>query len=307
MTKRGHGLLVIGLMLGVSGVNVGCGAEEGVTVEEYGRLPDRGGDGGGMGEGGPGGRGGSDDGRPEVTPQSELRVAHLSPNGAAFDVCLIHGDERLGPLMGGLGVEGGIKYTSVTRYFSFAPGTYTIRLVDVGALDCESHFLGASDMDNVVLAPGRRSTLAALGEMDAVLTAERFRLELLPDESSVASGSTSVRLFHAVPDAKLVDIGEGSGAAFSAVVTEVPFGRSGVGADGLGFLSLLPRSGTTISVRLTDEADDLITSPPLTFHSQQASSVFVVGNLDDLPRPLAVMHCNDLAEPSEHMTNCQIF
>ena len=68
MTKRGHSLLVIGLMLGVSGVNVGCGAEEGVTVEEYGRLPDRGGDGGGMGEGGPGGRGGSDDGRPEVAP-----------------------------------------------------------------------------------------------------------------------------------------------------------------------------------------------------------------------------------------------
>ncbi|WP_197041546.1 DUF4397 domain-containing protein [Chondromyces apiculatus] len=300
MAKRGHRWLVVSLMLGLPGiVNVGCGVEMSVTDNYEGVPPRSDGDGGAAGVGGAGGAGGA-----PAAPRSEFRIAHLSPKGPLFDACLLRGDERIGPLLEGLGVTEGINYAQVSRYIAVDPGVYTFRVVNVGATDCEKGFIGAADVDGVVLDADRRLTIAALGEMDASLSVQKFRMTAFADETTVSSGMTGVRLMHAVPDVTRLDVGEEMGTSFVPLATELPFGEAVTSGSGAGFVETEPRSGVTLSVRTSGASEDLLTVPDLGFGAGQLSSVFVIGNIDDTPRPLALLVCADLAAPVGGLTSC---
>jgi hypothetical protein len=88
-------------------------------------------------------------------PQTYLRIAHVSPDSPAIDVCAApHGTTAFqGPLVGQLaasltaGTEGGteadggapgIAYSQVSAYLPLAPGQYDVRIVAAGASSCAS-------------------------------------------------------------------------------------------------------------------------------------------------------------------------
>src|ERR1700677_1906860 len=92
----------------------------------------------------------------EALPVASLRIAHVSPDAPALDVCVApHGTTAFqGPLIAqlaaslGLGVlqDGGnendaghvgLSFPQVSAYVSLAPGQYDVRLVAAGAPSCE--------------------------------------------------------------------------------------------------------------------------------------------------------------------------
>jgi len=78
--------------------------------------------------------------------QAFVRIAQLSPDTPPLDVCVApHGTSSfLGPLFAQLagqdgGEDGGppgLAFGQVTAYLTLSPGTYDVRLVAAGALDC---------------------------------------------------------------------------------------------------------------------------------------------------------------------------
>jgi hypothetical protein len=77
-------------------------------------------------------------------PQTNLRIAHLSPDLPPMDVCVApHGSTSwMGPLIGQLsGVEGGapgLTYAEVSAYLSVSPGPVDVRIVPAGSTSCET-------------------------------------------------------------------------------------------------------------------------------------------------------------------------
>ncbi|HSN98521.1 MAG TPA: hypothetical protein VLS89_09485, partial [Candidatus Nanopelagicales bacterium] len=90
-------------------------------------------------------------------------------------------------------------------------------------------------------------------------------------------------------------------------VTGVAFGEAGMDANGVTWLETAPRLGSTISVRVSGVTADLLTVFPVDFPEDQVSSVFVVGNLDDVPQQLSLLVCSDLLEPQGNLATCQTF
>jgi hypothetical protein len=131
--------LLVGLLLGVDFL-AACGSTPGAEHV----VPVESDDAGGVGATPPGAAqleaGSSVDATP--APQSSLRVAHLSPDLPALDVCVApHGTTNWqGPLVAQLsGADGGapgIAYSQVSAYLSIAPGQSDVLIVPAGSTSC---------------------------------------------------------------------------------------------------------------------------------------------------------------------------
>ena len=121
---------------------------------------------------------------PAAPPQTLLRIAHLSPDAPAIDVCVApHGTTTFqGPLVAGLasslgltastaggaiGNDGGViglSFTEVSAYISLDPGAYDVRIVAAGASSCDVP-LGAVPLD--AGAPTAAGDAGDAGDADA--------------------------------------------------------------------------------------------------------------------------------------------
>jgi hypothetical protein len=199
-------------------------------------------------------------GGPDVTPPADedeagppatrLRVAALSPDTPAFDLCLArHGTgDYQGPLLAqraqdaGLPADGlapGLSYPEVSAYLPFDPGQYDVRLVPAGATSCATALViptasadagptadddadteagvGAAtpaplpDSTNLpALAVGTSTTLLVAGDLSPGGGAGAALRLTAIEDDAAAHGAISLRVVNAQPSAPALDFGFGS-------------------------------------------------------------------------------------------------
>lgn len=150
-----------------------------------------------------------DDDAPAPAPASpvRLRVAHLSPDAPAVDVCLAPAGSGsfTGPVLEQAGGASGLEYGQVTRYLEVGPGTYDVRVVGAEATGCGTPLV--PDTTGVALEGGRTLTVAATGLAAPAAGQPAFALVPFADETQVAAGNAKVRFVHASPGTPPVDVG----------------------------------------------------------------------------------------------------
>lgn len=244
--------------------------------------------------------------QPSVAQSSVyVRVAHLSPDAPAVDLCLKLGSGAFaGPVLRGLGATAGLAYPQVTRYLTLDAGAYTVRLVAPGAADCSTSLAGLPDYALPALAAGTYATAAAVGLVGGT---PPFTVKPFVDDHAVASGKAAIRFVHASPGTPAVDVGVGSGAGFTPLFVNVAFpdaAGAGGGIDANGYLVTDPLAGAQISARVHGSATDALVVPGVSAAAGTTSTVFAIGLLGSGTTPLRALACVDNDAPSGLLATC---
>lgn len=199
-----------------------------------------------------------------ATPYAFLRVAQLSPDLPAIDICAApHGTAGFqGPLVAQLasadaGADSaapGLGYAQVSGYVALSAGQYDLRIVAAGAPDCSASLAGtagdagsadAGSADGGVdavagipdkthlppLAPNAYATLLIAGELWPTGGERGFTVVTIADDSVLAGGAASLRAVHAMPGAPALDFGLGSSATqWTPLFTGVGFATASMRA-----------------------------------------------------------------------------
>ena len=240
--------------------------------------------------------------------RARIRVAHLSPDAPAVDVCLKPaGGAYRAPVLAGLGASAGLRYPQVTAYVELPPATYDVRVVLAGDATCAN--AAVADTTGIAVGADTTATIAAIGVLDRSGAASHdpgFRLALLPDATSAAAGKGKLRFVHASPGTPAVDVGLGVAHTFQRVFANVSFGQIGKGGaiDALGFVEASPFTAP-ITARLAGSTTDALTVPQVTLSAGAIATAFAIGNkTGQAANPLRVLVCSDGAS-SGLLTTCQ--
>jgi hypothetical protein len=219
------------------------------------------------------------------TPVARVRVAHLSPDTPAVDVCVYpSGGSATTPALGGAG----LAYPLATAYLELMPGSYDIGVIAAGA-NCASPI---TTLTNVAVEADKAYTIAAVGMSmpdigDAPLTFETY-----VDTLTTTAGKTTLRFVHAASGVPAVDVGTGSSAMFSAVWTNTAFGDVG---GPTAYVSVDPLVDATLSARATGSMMDALVLTGVSVPGDTVVTLFAIGNQDNAPKPLEVLACFDVA------------
>lgn len=231
--------------------------------------------------------------------RARVRIAHLSPDAPAVDVCLKPaGAAAYGrPVLAGLGAAGGLSYPQITTYVELPPARYDIRVVGAGdPAGCAN--AAVADTIGVAVDKGVTATVAAIGVLDRSGAAAHdpgFRLAVYADATSTAAGKGKLRFIHASPGTPAVDVGLGTGHGFQRVFANVSFSNTGRNApiDALGFVEVSPFTAP-VTARLAGAATDALTVPGVTIAAGQIATAFAIGNkTGSATNPLRVLLCDD--------------
>ncbi|MFO0606999.1 MAG: DUF4397 domain-containing protein [Polyangiales bacterium] len=250
-----------------------------------------------------------------LPPRISVRIAHLSPNAPAVDVCVRAASGTFAgaaPVLRSLGVAAGLSFAQVTRYLALDPGQYVARIVAPNSPTCDAALAGLPDVTLPALAAGARATVAATGRLgDTGATAFAIR-PIVDGDTRPALGRIHLRFGHFAPTAPNVDVGVLAGATFTPVFANVPFGSlaSPTGAEaGTGYLPLAPLSAATLQVRVAGSATVALTVPnvsiPATVSRGTAVSIFAIG----VPgaagdQRLSALVCNDRVPAAGAVAAC---
>jgi hypothetical protein len=228
---------------------------------------------------------------------AQLRVAHLSPDAPAVDVCIAaHGTtDFTGPVLANAGGPLGLSYGQVTKYIDVAAAQYDVRLVAPGAADC-SRGLVPDFTDLPELTSGARATIAATGNLAHGGNAA-FTLRAYIDDE-VTAGKTTLRFIHASPGTPAVDVGLGGGALFAPVFDNVEYGAAQT-------IVASPAAGVEISARVHGTTEDAIAINPATLAADAAITAIAIGEIGNAAAPLDVLLCNDSGPPHMLLTECK--
>lgn len=230
--------------------------------------------------------------------RARIRVAHLSPDAPAVDVCLKPAGGAYGrPLLASLGAPGGLVYPQVTAYVELPPARYDARIVRAGDPDgCAN--AAVADTLGIAVVAGATATVAAIGVLDRSGPAAHdpgFRIAVYGDATATAAGKGKLRFLHASPGTPAVDVGTGAGASFARVFANVAFGgfAAHAGIDALGFAEVGPFTAP-ITARLAGSTADALTVPSVTLAAGQIATAFAIGNkTGQAANPLRVLVCDD--------------
>jgi hypothetical protein len=248
---------------------------------------------------------GDDDDDPVTASPVQLRVAHLSPDAPAVDVCLAPaGSGRFtGPVLEQAGATAGLSYAQVTRYLSVPAGTYDVRVVAATATDCSSPVV--PDTSGATLPAGRAITVAATGLAAPSTSQPAFALVPLVDDTQVGAGKAKVRFVHASPGTPPVDVGAGSGASFTPIFTAVPYPEVDADRAPSGYVETDPLSGATLSARVAGTTADALVVEGVTLPAGAIVTVFAVGLAGGEP-PLAALVCADDTAETALLSECAL-
>ena len=263
------------------------------------------------------------------TPQrAHVRVAHLSPDAPAVDICLTPTGTTFTttPILRSLAVTTGLSYPQVTTYLDLPVQAYDVRIVLSTASDCAMR--AVPDTMNVAVTDGLYATIGALGVLmgpdagtadagmaDAGMADAGadpgFALKVFADDRAAPTpaGNILLRFVHASPGTGPVDVGLGSGGTFAKVFSNVPFGMvaTGAGIDANGYLSSAPLASQTISVRAAGGTTDVLVVPNVTIPAGAIATAFAIGNkTGDATKPLKALLCTDSAAPVGVLTPCTV-
>jgi hypothetical protein len=234
-----------------------------------------------------------------AAPQrARIRVAHLSPDAPAVDVCLKPAGGAYGkPVLASLGAAAGLSYPQITAYVELPPARYDVRVVRAGDPDgCAN--AAVADTAGVPVEKGVTATVAAIGVLDRSGAASHdpgFRLAVYADATQTTAGKAKLRFIHASPGTPAVDVGLGAAHAFTRVFANVAFSSIAAHAsiDALGFAEVAPFTAP-ISARLAGSTADALTIPSVTLGAGQIATAFAIGNkTGSTTNPLRVLLCDD--------------
>jgi hypothetical protein len=266
----------------------------------------------------------------ETPKRAHVRVAHLSPDAPAVDVCITPTNQMFGGqgILRRLASTAGLAYPQVTTYLDVPVGSYSVRLVAAAATDCTTAVV--PDTSNVVVVDDLSATMAALGDLSvlppdggttdagadggaadaAPPPATSFGLKVFVDDRTapVPVGNINLRFVHASPGTAAVDVGLGSGGSFTPVFTNVAFRNFavGVGVDANGYVSTAPLAAQTLSARLSGGTTDAIVVPNVTVTAGSIASAFAIGKVGDTNKPLKLLVCQDSSVPAGLLTSCNV-
>ena len=279
---------------------------------------------------------------PPSPVQTQLRIAHLSPDLPPIDVCLApHGTTSfLGPLIGPLsGLDAGapgVTYAQVSAYLSLDPGRYDLRLVPSGATSCDSSTeddagqdAGPIDLGDAgafpdlpeatnlpELAPHASVTLLLVGLVSPRGSDARFAVSVVSDDVALSGGAAALRAINALPRSGPLDLGLGaSGARFTPVVTGVAFGAASSQAgpsngavDTNGYAPIPSLSGQTLSARASSgPASDVAVAKAVDIPFGAIATVFAVGGVaSDAAHPPSLLVCIDNQLSGVTLSDCTL-
>jgi hypothetical protein len=242
---------------------------------------------------------------------AHVRVAHLSPDAPAVDVCVKSHSASTWPatpLLESLKVPAGLSYPQVTTYVSLPPGSYDVRIVAPDAPSCATALAGLPDTDGVAVSAALYATVAAVGDLTVAGSDPAFGLKVFVDERSVAQGMAKLRFIHTSPGTPAVDVGVGTGASFTKVFPDVAFGQvaaSSATIDADGFFTTAPLSSVSVTARIANASTDALTVPGISLPAGAIATAFAIGGKTGATtNPLKVLLCTDSAAPSGVLTSC---
>ncbi len=243
--------------------------------------------------------------------RAHVRVAHLSPDAPAVDVCIkpTTAADFTGsaPLLKSLGATAGLSYPQVTTFVDLPIAAYDIRIVLANAADCKTG--AVPDTTNIAVTNGLYADVAATGELTPAGTEPKFALKVFPDENTVATGKAKLRFVHASPGTPAVDVGLGTGAGFTKVFSNVAFGAVDKTApiSANGYLETDPISAKSVTARIANATTDALTVPNVTLPANAIATAFAIGNkTGDAAHPLKVLLCVDTAAPTGLLAACNV-
>ena len=242
--------------------------------------------------------------------RAHVRVAHLSPDAPAVDVCIKRHDAAsfgASPLLKSLGGTAGLAYPQVTTYVDLPVASYDVRVVLAGAADCATK--AVPDTNDVAVTSGLYADIAATGELTPAGTDPAFALKVFVDDATVASGKAKLRFVHASPGTPAVDVGLGSGATFTKIFANVAFGKVDTAAplNANGYIETDPFTAKPVSARLAGAAADALTIPSVTLPASAIATAFAIGGkTGDATKPLKVLLCVDSAAPTGLLAACSV-
>lgn len=253
--------------------------------------------------------------------RAHVRVAHLSPDVPAVDVCVAPtGGAFTGAgILRRLNVTTGLVYPQVTTYLDLPIASYTVRLVAAAATDCATP--AVPDTPNVVVVDNLYATIAALGDLtvpdagapdagadDAGTPSSSFGLKVFVDNRAapVPTGNINLRFIHASPGTAAVDVGLGSGGTFAPLFINVAFRNFGVGVgiDPNGYISTAPLAAQTLSARLSGGTMDAVVAPNITITANTLATAFAIGKVGNGAAPLRFLLCLDSNTPAGVLAAC---
>jgi hypothetical protein len=245
-----------------------------------------------------------------VVGDVNVRVAHLSPDAPAVDVCVKPHSSATWPatpLLASLGDASGLVYPQVTTYVNLpAASGYDIRIVAAPATSCTTGVV--PDTLNVPVPAAIHGTIAATGDLTVAGSDPGFALKVFVDETTVASGDGSLRLIHASPSTPAVDVGTLSGSTFAAIFSDVAFGTvaaSGGGIDANGYLATTPLSSVELAARAHGSSTNALTVSGVSLAAGEIATAFAIGaKTGQAANPLQVLICEDSAAPTGLLTTC---
>ena len=241
----------------------------------------------------------------EDTSTARLRIAHLSPDAPAVDVCIApHGSGAFtGPVLASAGAAGGLAYGNVTTYLEVDAQQYDVRIVAPGAATCDEAVGGLADITDLPVLPGGASaTIAAIGRLDSA-TSQPFRLAAFIDDTEVTFGKAKLRVIHAAPGTAGVAVGFGGGAVFSPFIDNVQFGSTTQANN--GYFEIAPVAGAEITARDIVSGRDAISIKPVNVPAGAIVTAFAIGTAGNALSPLDVLLCVDNAGEAGLLSDCK--
>lgn len=174
------------------------------------------------------GTGGEGGGTPAENAQ--IRVAHLSPDAPAVDVCVFTASDMLvaGPVLKAAGDIDGLAYPDATGYVPLPAGSYKFRIVAPNAANCDTALAGLPDVGPLTLEAGEAYTAAAVGSLTPPAGAQAFQVIALADNlGAPASGKAHLRFIHAASNVPAVNVGPTTGGDITPVWTNIAYKSAG--------------------------------------------------------------------------------
>jgi hypothetical protein len=236
-------------------------------------------------------------GVPGAPPMAHVRVAHLSPDAPAIDVCLDAGKGYSGPVFKGAGLGSGLGYKQVTGYLAVPPGKYRVRVVAPGSTNCNTAL--APSLDGIALPelkPSTWATAAAIGTLGG--GTDGFRLKAYNDDAGDTASLAALRFVHASPGTPAVDVGAGLGLTFTTVFPAVRFGENSTGlAYENGYVAVPAFENAVFSARVAGTMTDALSIGGVSLKAGETATAWAIGLLGNDSTPLEVLICSDARTP----------
>lgn len=237
---------------------------------------------------------------------AHLRIAHLSPDAPAVDVCLApaQGQAFGSPLLRTLGATG-LGYAQVTAYLDLPAASYRVRVVHASTASCATPVIPDTSL---AVTADLLATVAAIGDLEPAGQDPALQLAVFADAASVTTGKTRLRVVHASPATPPVDVGTGTGTAFQRLFSSVAFGKVAVHPPlEDGYLESAPLIAATITARVAGTSTDALSAAHLTFDAGAIATVFAVGGkTGQTANPLRFLVCRDSPPGDGLLASCAI-